>query len=286
VQDRITEAVIGFIQPELQRAEIIRARQKRPENLDAYDLYLRAMPLVNAPNPAGYETAIDLLRRARALDPGFGIVAAQLGWAYEKRLTLNMAPLTGDDAAEIVRLARTALSLDPDDPRVLVTAGWLLIVTAQDYDAGLAAARRAYAANPNDLLVLNLSATAELLAGDLLQARAAYQRALVLGANSPEAYLNLAGVSFTYFHAGDYETALEWGRRSVETFNDWPVNYWTLAAAAAHLERHDDARTFLARLRELSPSFSMAHVTSLPMRDRARWAHLVEGLRKAGLPES
>jgi len=285
VQDRITEAVIGFIQPELQRAEVIRARQKRPENLDAYDLYLRAIPLVTGPNPAGYETAIDLLRRARELDPGFGIVAALLAWAYEKRLTLNLPPLTNDDWAEIVRLARTALTLDPNDPRVLVICGWLLIISDRDQDAGLAAARRAYAANPNDLLVLNLAAEANLLSGDLLEARAAYHRALALGANAPEAYLNLAGVAHTYLYAGEYETALEWGRRSLETFNDWPISYWTLAAAAGHLERHEEARDYVRRLRELVPNFSMPYVAKSPMRDPTRWAHMIDGLRKAGLPE-
>jgi TolB-like protein/Tfp pilus assembly protein PilF len=284
MQDHITEAVIGFIQPELERAEVVRARQKRPDNLDAYDLYLRALPLVNGPDPTGYETAIDLLRHARELDPKFGIVAALLGWAYEKRFTLNMPPLTEDDAAEIVRLARTALTLDPNDPRVLVICGWLLIRAAQDFDAGLAAARRAYAANPNDLLVLNLTATANLLAGDLLEARTAYHRALALGANAPEAYLNLAGVAHTHLHAGEYEAALEWGRRSLETFNDWPVNYWTLAAAAAHLGRDEEARAYLGRLRQLVPSFSMEHAAKLPMRDPVRWAHLIDGLRKAGLP--
>jgi TolB-like protein len=44
-QDRITEAVVGLIEPEIRKAEIERARRRRPEDLDAYDLLLRAMPL-------------------------------------------------------------------------------------------------------------------------------------------------------------------------------------------------------------------------------------------------
>jgi TolB-like protein/DNA-binding winged helix-turn-helix (wHTH) protein/Tfp pilus assembly protein PilF len=286
MQDRITEAVVGFIQPQLERAEVIRARQKRPDNLDAYDLYLRALPLVQGPDPAGYQPAIELLRRAIALDPGYGIAAAMLGWAYEKRLTLNMPSLTDDDAAEVARLAHTALRLDPNDPRVLVICGWLLIAVVNDFDTGLAAAQRAYAANPNDLLVINLAATANLIVGDLLEARAAYHRALALGANAPETYLNLAGVAHSHLHAGEYEAALEWGRRSLETFNDWPVNYWTLAAAAAHLGRLEEARAYLRRLRELVPNFSMSHAANLPMPDPVRWAHLVDGLRKAGLSDT
>ena len=40
LQDQITERVVGIVEPSLQRSEIERSRRKRPENLDAYDLYL------------------------------------------------------------------------------------------------------------------------------------------------------------------------------------------------------------------------------------------------------
>ena len=44
VQDEITLSVVGAIEPSLRQAEIERAKRKRPDNLDAYDLYLRALP--------------------------------------------------------------------------------------------------------------------------------------------------------------------------------------------------------------------------------------------------
>ena len=44
-QDRITDSVVGIVEPSVQRSEIERARRKRPDNLNAYDLYLRALPL-------------------------------------------------------------------------------------------------------------------------------------------------------------------------------------------------------------------------------------------------
>ena len=61
LQDRITEQIVGAIEPSLRLAEIERARQKRPESLDAYDLYLRAMPYVQANSPAATEMALRLL---------------------------------------------------------------------------------------------------------------------------------------------------------------------------------------------------------------------------------
>jgi adenylate cyclase len=44
LQDELAISVVGAIEPTLRKAEIDRARRKRPESLDAYDLYLRAMP--------------------------------------------------------------------------------------------------------------------------------------------------------------------------------------------------------------------------------------------------
>ena len=45
LQDELTLSVIGAIEPSLRRVEIERARRKRPDSLDAWDLYLRALPV-------------------------------------------------------------------------------------------------------------------------------------------------------------------------------------------------------------------------------------------------
>jgi adenylate cyclase len=43
LQDEVTAAVVSAIQPKLLQAEIAMATRRRPENLTAYDCYLRAM---------------------------------------------------------------------------------------------------------------------------------------------------------------------------------------------------------------------------------------------------
>jgi adenylate cyclase len=44
LQDQITDRVVAAVEPSVQKSEIERSRQKRPDSLDAYDLYLRALP--------------------------------------------------------------------------------------------------------------------------------------------------------------------------------------------------------------------------------------------------
>jgi adenylate cyclase len=67
LQDEITLNVVGAIEPNLLRAEIERAKRKRPDNLDAYDLYLRALPHTRVFMPSEADKALELLREALAL---------------------------------------------------------------------------------------------------------------------------------------------------------------------------------------------------------------------------
>ena len=63
LQDRITEAVVGLLEPQIRQAEVERVRRKRPESLDAYELFLRALPFVYGMNPDGYAEGIALLEQ-------------------------------------------------------------------------------------------------------------------------------------------------------------------------------------------------------------------------------
>src|SRR5208337_3643954 len=63
-QDHITDQVVGIVEPSLQRSEIERSRRKRPENLDAYDLYLRAVPHMASIMPSDARIAAGFLEDA------------------------------------------------------------------------------------------------------------------------------------------------------------------------------------------------------------------------------
>ena len=69
LQDQITERVVGVVEPSVQKSEIERSRRKPPENLDAYDLYLRALPHLTFPMAADAKIAAAFLREALRLEP-------------------------------------------------------------------------------------------------------------------------------------------------------------------------------------------------------------------------
>jgi TolB-like protein len=64
LQDDMTMSVIGAVEPNLRKAEVERARRKRPDNLDAYDLFLRALPFAATAMPQNADKALDLLEEA------------------------------------------------------------------------------------------------------------------------------------------------------------------------------------------------------------------------------
>jgi hypothetical protein len=61
LQDKLAISVAGVIEPTLRLAEIERARRKRPDSLDAYDLYLRALPYAFTSMPEDPGKALPLL---------------------------------------------------------------------------------------------------------------------------------------------------------------------------------------------------------------------------------
>ena len=86
LQDKVTEAVVGVIEPNVRRAEIERARRKRPDILGAYDLYLRALPYFASVMPEDAKIGMDLLEEALKLDPHSRCRPCILAWGLEMRV--------------------------------------------------------------------------------------------------------------------------------------------------------------------------------------------------------
>lgn len=282
-QDEITTEVIGLIEPEIRRAEIERVRHKRPDSLDAWDLYIQALPLVYSANVPGYADAIALLDRAMALDPEYVPALALASWAHEKRKTFGgKAPAGVDDVEISLALAQRALEINPDDPLVLALLGWLRILFREDY-SGLALCKRAVALNPNNLLVLNFASVAHSRAGDLDDMLATATRALQLGPGSPDKYVCLTHIAQAHRDSGRLEEALTWARRAVEANGDYVSGQLVLASTSALLGRNGEARQALARALAIQPDMTIND--SPPTRYPERWAICINGLRRAGMPE-
>ena len=146
LQDRITERVVGIVEPSVRRSEIQRSLRKRPESLDAYDLVLRALPHMQTRMPEGARRAIPLLEKALTLSADYAVAHAHLAWCREWCFTRGGLDPT-DKAAALLH-ARAAIASDIDDAAALAVAGWVVIVLTQEHEMALSAIERALTLNP------------------------------------------------------------------------------------------------------------------------------------------
>ena len=281
-QDRITESVVGVIEPTVRRAEIERARRKPAANVDAYDLFLRAVPMVDAPGPERHAEAIELLNKAMELDPAFALPRVYAALVYEARMSLRVAPLGNRDKETCIELARGALAVGGGDPLVRALCGFLIFRIENDL-SGLEGLRTAVRENPNNVQILTAAANGVGVYGDLEESIGYHKRAYALSPGSNDVYWNLFGLGCSYFCLGNYEAAIEWCLKSLGTFNDLIFSYICLACSYAALDRLEDARTMVVHVRELNPTLSIKLIED-GVQDPFAVA-VIPWLRKVGFPE-
>ncbi len=285
VQDEITESIIAAIGPELTLAEIGRTRQRRPEGLDAWDCYLRALPHMHRIEREANESAKRHFRQAIEHDPNFAAAHAWLAWCRTLDAVLGWSASTRDTLAEAFAVARTAVDLDADEPSANVVLSAVCSFTGR-YEAAVATARRALELDPNLALAHGILGIALAFSGRAEEAPAAFERALRGSPRDPFRWAWFAGRAHAHFSAGRYEEAIEWEQRSIQLRPTWYGAHVLLAAAAAHLGRADEARRAAAALLRLVPRFTIGGAAKNPLFARPEDAKvLIAGLRKAGLPE-
>ena len=285
LQDEVTVAVVSAIQPRLLQTEIALATRRRPENLTAYDCYLRALPQFSLTTREGLAETIRLAHRALELDPRFGYVAALAGGCHMLNVILGYAVDPGLDRKEAVRLSRSALSIDDSDPD---TGAWASLISASfslvgDCESEIEMADRAVALNPNSFHVQNCRGQVYRIAGLLDEAARSFEQAIRVSPVDPWLHHAFVGMGNTFIELRRFDEAIVAGKKAQRRNPSFPAAYRCLASAFAHLGRDAEAREAAARVLEVDPAFTISAWIARGGRSKAKL--LTEGLRKAGLPE-
>ena len=286
LQDNVTESVVGAIEPTLRKAEIERSRRKRPESLAAYDLFLRALTPLQKLRPEPNAEALKLLEQAIAIDPGYAPALAYAAWCYEQRLLHGWSITQEADGEAAVRLARQVLAIDSGEAAAIAMAGFVLTLVGHDFDAGRRAAQRALKLNPNSATICWMAGWVVMFSGDPQDAVSIFERSLRLSPSDPQANLLLNGLGMSHLIMGHPEEAYECASRSIAMNPDVDVAYYILVPACGYLGRTGDAAKAIAKLQSLAPGITISSFRKrMPFRNEAHMNTLLDGLRKAGLPE-
>ena len=177
-----------------------------------------------------------------------------------------------------------ALSLDENDERALAAAGLIAAFFDGDYETAIDFADRAVASNPNDArCVALLEDGSTRCAGQHEEAIRSFERSIRLSPLDPGRHNNLAGIGVALIELRRFDEAVAVSKKALRQNSSDGVAYRGLAAALAHLGRDAEAREVAARLLEVDPTFT---ISGWIARGGQSNSHLlIEGLRKAGLPE-
>ena len=195
LQDEVTVAVVSAIQPKLLQTEIAMATRRRPENLTAYDYYLRALPQYYLSTREGLAEAIRLAHRALELDPRFGFVAALAGLCHTHNVIWGYAIDPQFDRKEAVRLLALALSIDDGDPDTLARACVTSAFMVGDSESEIEMADRAVALNPNSFTAWYGRGWVYQIAGLPEEALRSFERAIRMSPVDPRYTGAFAGMA-------------------------------------------------------------------------------------------
>jgi TolB-like protein/class 3 adenylate cyclase len=287
MQDEIVARLANQLGTELIAAEARRAQQA--PNPDSMDLYFQGMEWFNRGiNRENMDRARGFFERAMALDPGN--VDALLG-VGRADFEVGASFLSDDRPARLASAEATmgkVLSLRPNDARAHEVQGSVLNQTNRAAQA-IAEFERALALDPNLAAAHADIGDAKIFVGRAEETEAHVNEALRLSPHDGRAWLWMLFAGGAKVHLGANEEAVAWLRRSIEINRTFPLAHFFLAAALANLGKLDEARAETQAGLALNPNFSVHgfrvgaesnNPIFLTQRER-----LLEGLRKAGVPE-
>ena len=287
-QDRMVVSLVGAIEPKLRAAEIARARRKRPENLDAFDLYLQALPKLASMSTQGVAEAIGLLDCAVALSPNYAQALADAALCRVVRPTLSHSPDPDRDLREAAELSRRALDSDPSDTIALDVAAFVAVLVHRDYQAGWDLMDKSLAINPNDARAWTARGWISAWAGEIEVAKTEFAHAMRLSPLDPQWSGSAKfGMASALCWSGRPEEALAWVRRALQDGPEFAgihrLLVGTLWLSGRQVEAREAGRRYVAML---PPGFSLRRARRIsPVRGTPGQERYFDALREAGLPE-
>jgi TolB-like protein len=285
LQDKVAIGAAGIIEPTLRQAEIERARRKRADSLDAYDLYLRALPFAYTSMPDEADKALGLVEQAIELEPDFAAAHAIIAWCQQQRYMRGGL----DEAARAAALhhAHLAISKGGDDATALAIAGLVIgFLEPHEYEVAISAFDRSLGLSNSSALALGFSAVTRAWHGEsaiaIEQAEQALRLSPLFDPLSKERHMAIA---IAHFVTGRFEEAAAAGSRAIQANPRFSPPYWMRAAALSNLGRIDDAKAVAQQLLDVQPQFTIASITAAPFANREILDALGNALRRVGLRE-
>jgi TolB-like protein len=283
LQDEITISVVAAIEPNLRRAEIERVKRKRPDNVDAYDLLLRALPSVYTCMPEGAAKGLPPLEQALAIEPSYALAHGFAAWAHQ--VIYVRGGMHPENYEKSIHHAHAAIEHGPGDAMALALAGFTIGMVEHDRKLADESFERALALSASCAFVYSFGCVPVAYGGDAARAIDWGVRAIRLSPLDAMNYIPQGIIGFGNFLLGRHEEAVVAGRRAVQLNPGFSILHGWLAAPLAKLGWLDEAKAAGARLLALDPGFTISRWSAAVGVAPHIIGTVTDAMRLAGLPE-
>ena len=285
IQDEITEAIAGAMQPGLWQVEQEHARHHPTHDLTAWDCSQRGFWLLLSGRGSTAE-ARTLFEKAVDLDPDFALAFVGLALAHLVDFWMDWTGSHERALAGLVRAAETSVRLDGQLALAHCVMGYAQYLTGRPQKA-VASLERAVELDPSLAIAHAWLADALCSAGRADEAIPNVEKAMRMSPHDPLTWSFLFIIGQAHAYAGRYEEAIQWFEESLQLMPQWPPTLIWATSVYAHLSRQDEARDALEKLVQVWPAVSLStiRVSLAGFVPPVALEHIFDGLRKAGLPE-
>jgi adenylate cyclase len=285
----IANRLARMLSVELVNVEGRRAPRADP---DAVDLTMRGWSILNAgPNKDDVLRAVALFEDALRLDPDKSQARVGLAQALTLIYRNRWDPEPAKVLARADEAASRAISAAPNYAHAHYVKAEVLGLSNR-FDAALATYDRAIALDRNHAAAYVGRARNLNVIGRSAEALAPVERAIRLSPRDPDLYVWYFVLCHANTHLARDAQAIEWCLKSLATGKTFYFAYVDLASAYAWRGQSREAAAAVAELLKLRPGFTVQTLvqegsgTSENTAFRKEFQRIVEGARKAGLPES
>ncbi|MDJ0944889.1 MAG: adenylate/guanylate cyclase domain-containing protein [Kiloniellales bacterium] len=290
VQAEITEKVVNAIASSyggaIAKSRLAHARGKPPQSLSAYECVLTARQWIRSPSESNARRAYDCLKPTVELDPNYAHAWALLAYVYavEYAFEFGLAQAEGGDPRALaLEAARRAVELDPGSAE----ASWALTrayLVNGDLEKFYDEAERTLLLSPNDITIGVIGSWIGYT-GKWEKGKALVRKAIAL---YPKTYPKYIWYVFAkdHYRKGEYEAALDYFHRA------FIPGFWLAQLQYAYtygwLDDEAKASAAVAKLLELRPGYAIENAVHFYRAFGFQPSYIdrmVEGLRRAGLPE-
>ncbi len=293
LQDKVVGQIVAALAVNLTGEESAQAAQAETDVSQAYDAFLEGWEHYRRQTAEDALKAVAKFEKAIELDPGYSRAYAGLAAVYWDVANLYFYDAMGIEWQHAMNRAKENLVKALENPTSKAYAVSAEILATQGRnDEALAEIGRAIALDPND--ADNYVSKARIL-NILGRAREAEDNVRLAMRLNPHHRQELRALARALFNQERYEEAAEMMERMISTQSSNVYDYQSLAAIYGHLGRIEDAGAAVEKYNEIMDTTGYTPLTvqeggfwwygDMYDYDKTYVARLVEGLRKAGVPE-